>query len=240
MIMKQVHTIGLPGGFSAAGTYSGLCDSRVKPDLAVIASRTDCAIVIADPCGASLREGKVLLLHNGTALPGGDRGREITSQVCAAAAQRFGVDAGDVAFLASGVQGRYFRPSLAVNSLGTLRASLEAGCAGQVGAVIDNLGDMSDCCIPIGSASCRMSGMAADGTDEKPGLCIIATDAAATPQQMADAVKACAAYINMEGFTVVAMANGAAGEGAGAALLAQAMKDVMEQLGFQPALQACS
>ncbi len=237
--MKQVHSISLPGGYCAAGTYSGLCDSRVKPDLAVIASRTNCSIVIADPCGSSQYEGKIFLLHNGTALPDGVRGRDISRQVCAAAARQFCVADCDVTFLASGIRGRHFRPSLAVNSLKALEASLGAGGAGQVGTVIDNLGDMSDCCISFGNADCRMSGMAADGTDEKPGLCILATDAAAAPQQVAEALKDCAGYINTEGFTVVAMANGASGVSAGASVLAQGMKEAMERLGFRPALQAC-
>lgn len=42
--MKQVHdTACVPQGFLAAGTYSGLCDKRVKLDLAALVSRTDCS-----------------------------------------------------------------------------------------------------------------------------------------------------------------------------------------------------
>lgn len=72
--MSQVYdSFSVPQGFQAAGTYSGLCSSRVKLDVAMIVSRRDCSIVTATSQGLMTQEGKVLLLHNGTALPDGPR-----------------------------------------------------------------------------------------------------------------------------------------------------------------------
>ena len=46
--MSQVYdSLSVPQGFQAAGTYSGLCSSRVKLDVAMIVSRRDCSIVTA-------------------------------------------------------------------------------------------------------------------------------------------------------------------------------------------------
>ena len=70
--MSQVYdNFGVPQGFQAAGTYSGLCSSRVKLDVAMIVSRRDCSIVTDTPQGMTARSGKILVLHNGTALPDG-------------------------------------------------------------------------------------------------------------------------------------------------------------------------
>jgi len=239
--MKQVYDDScLPQGFSAAGTYSGLCDSRVRLDLAMIVSRTNCSIVVSSAQGVWQSAGKALLLHNGAALPDGLRGQEIQQEVCSAASQYLAIGAQDVAFVASGVKGQHFRPSRLIDSLETLGASLSPSHGAQVGAVIDNLGDMTDSAVSLGSGSVHMNGMAADGTEAKPGLCILTTDAAATPQQLRDALAACTGAINTEGYTIIALANGMASEPVGGASLAQAMKRTMLQLGFQPALQACS
>ena len=226
--MKQVYDDScLPQGFSAAGTYSGLCDSRVRLDLAMIVSRTNCSIVVSSAQGVWQSAGKALLLHNGAALPDGLRGQEIQQEVCSAASQYLSIGAQDVAFVASGVKGQHFRPSRLIDSLETLGASLSPS-------------DMTDSAVSLGSGSVHMNGMAADGTEAKPGLCILTTDAAATPQQLRDALVACTGAINTEGYTIIALANGMASEPVGGASLAQAMKRTMLQLGFQPALQACS
>lgn len=238
--MKQAQDICLPSGFSVAGTYSGLCDSRVKLDTAMIASRTRCSIVIAGETNAIYKQGKALLLHNGAALPEGKRGQEISREICSAAAAYFHVSCQDVAFLANGMAGQYFRPSLLINSLATLAASLSPAHGDQVGAVLDNLGDISFGAVALGASPCTLSGLAADGTDAKPGVCLLLTDAAASQQQLYDAVSACRQEMNLEGYTVVAVANGAAGGALPPANFAQAVKGMFAALGFQPSLQACS
>lgn len=64
--MSQVYdSFGVPQGFQAAGTYSGLCSSRVKLDVAMIVSRRDCSIVTDTQQGMTARSGKVLVLHMG-------------------------------------------------------------------------------------------------------------------------------------------------------------------------------
>lgn len=239
--MKQVYDDScLPQGFSAAGTYSGLCSSRVRLDLAMIVSRTNCSIVISSAQGISQGEGKALLLHNGAALPDGLRGQEIRQEICCAASQYLAIASQDVTFVASGIKGQHFRPSRLIDSLETLGSALSPDHGDQVGAVIDNVGDMTDSIVLLGSGSACMKGMAADGTEDKPGLCILATDAAVSPQQLQDALAACTGAINTEGYTIIALANGTAAELVSGASLAQAMKSTMLQLGFQPALQACS
>lgn len=239
--MKQVYDDScLPQGFSAAGTYSGLCDSRVKLDLAMIVSQTDCSIVMAGTGGMTQGSGKALLLHNGAALPDGMRGQEIRQEVCRAASRYLAVAPQDVAFVAHGIKGQYFRPSRLINSLETLGAALSPAHGLQVGAVIDNLGDMTDSTILLGGGSAHMNGIAADGTDAQSGLCILTTDAAASPGQLQAALHACMNAVNTEGYTMIVLANGMASEPVAEAALAQAMKSTMLQLGFQPALQACS
>lgn len=57
--MSQVYdNFCVPQGFQAAGTYSGLCSSRVKLDVAMIVSRRDCSIVTDTPQGMTARSGK--------------------------------------------------------------------------------------------------------------------------------------------------------------------------------------
>ncbi len=237
--MKQ-DDICIPKGFSAAGTYSGLCASRVRLDLAMIVSVTDCAIVTADACGMQQTTGRALLLHNGAALPDGLRGREIQGQVCHAASQYMHLPEQAVSFVAHGVPGQYFRPSLLINSLGTLSAGLSAEHGGQVGAVLDTCGDLTCDTLSFGQgAVCRLGGMAADGTDTTTGLCVMTTDAAISPAQIGEALGLCRRIINTEDFTMIVMANGMAAGKVTTAALAQAMEQMMKQLGFQPALQAC-
>lgn len=110
--MSQVYdNFGVPQGFQAAGTYSGLCSSRVKLDVAMIVSRRDCSIVTDTQQGMTARSGKVLVLHNGMALPEGLRGREISEEVCQAVGTCIEEAPASVALVASGAKGQYFRPS---------------------------------------------------------------------------------------------------------------------------------
>lgn len=241
--MKQVHEDScIPEGFCASGTYSGLCGSRIRLDLAMIVSRTDCSIVTAGTEGVSQYICKALLLHNGMALPEGKRAQEITSEVCQAAAQELNMPAASVSFVANGVKGQYFRPSRIINSLKTLTSKLSQQQSGQVCQVIDNLGDVtSDTVTFEGSeALCHMAGMAADGTEMQHGLCIITTDAAAAPQQIQDALKMCKSLIDTEEYTIIVMANGmSAARSISTGALVQSMERLLKQLGFQDALQAC-
>lgn len=177
--MSQVYdSLSVPQGFQAAGTYSGLCSSRVKLDVAMIVSRRDCSIVTATSQGLMAQSGKVLLLHNGTALPDGPRGHEISQEVCQAAGQCMDEAPDDVALVASGAKGQYFRPSLLIHSLKTLTAGL--GTDSQpLEAVLDNAGDVTAHKVSLasGPSCCSLSGVAADGTADSDGLCVIMTDA---------------------------------------------------------------
>ena len=130
--MSQVYdSLSVPQGFQAAGTYSGLCSSRVKLDVAMIVSRRDCSIVTATSQGLMTQSGKVLLLHNGTALPDGPRGHEISQEVCQAAGKCMDEAPDDIALVASGAKGQYFRPSLLIHSLKTLTAGARQPAAGS-------------------------------------------------------------------------------------------------------------
>ena len=141
--MSQVYdSFSVPQGFQAAGTYSGLCSSRVKLDVAMIVSRRDCSIVTATSQGLMTQEGKVLLLHNGTALPDGPRGHEISQEVCQAAGKCMDEAPEDIALVASGAKGQYFRPSLLIHSLKTLTAGL-GNDSQPLEAVLDNSGDVT-------------------------------------------------------------------------------------------------
>ena len=141
--MSQVYdSLSVPQGFQAAGTYSGLCSSRVKLDVAMIVSRRDCSIVTATSQGLMTQEGKVLLLHNGTALPDGPRGHEISQEVCQAAGKCMDEAPEDIALVASGAKGQYFRPSLLIYSLKTLTAGL-GNDSQPLEAVLDNSGDVA-------------------------------------------------------------------------------------------------
>lgn len=237
--MKQVHdTACVPQGFLAAGTYSGLCDKRVKLDLAALVSRTDCSIVISDKRGCRQYSGRAFFLHNGTALPTNARGQEIQKEVCQDIAAHLHLPAADIVFAAQGMAGQ-FRPSRLADSLETLTASLSADHGSQVGAVLDNHGDLTCCAMPAGTQS-LLYGMAADGTAETNGLCVMLTDADVTAAQLQYAVEQCRKVINTEEFTMICLANGAAQEYIPANQLAEAVQALCKQLGFQASLQACS
>ena len=224
--MKQVHdTACVPQGFLAAGTYSGLCDKRVKLDLAALVSRTDCSIVISDKTGCRQYTGKAFFLHNGTALPANARGQEIQKEVCQDIAAHMHLSAADIVFAAQGIAGQ-FRPSRLADSLETLAASLAPDHGRQVGAVLDNNGDLT----------C----MAADGTAETDGVCVMLTDAAVTAAQLQDAVEQCRHVIDTEEFTMICIANGASQECIPVGQLAETVQRLCKQLGFQASLQACS
>lgn len=238
--MKQVYDdICVPQGFSAAGTYSGLCKDRVKLDLAMIVSRRDCSIVTVGKDTVSCTIGKALVLHNGTALPEGQRGKEIQQEVCQAVSKHLGIPSYDVALGAYGDSHQYFKPSLLINSLSTLTAGLSPAHGDQVSTVIDNNGDISGSSITFSDA-CHMSGIAADGTNGQAGLCVITTDAATSPQQIEKAVAMCHEIMDLEEFTVIVMSNGMADSSVNAHDLSQAMQQLFKELGFQDTLQACS
>lgn len=238
--MKQEYDdICVPQGFSAAGTYSGLCKNRVKLDLAMIVSRTDCSIVTAHEGTMTCTIGKTLVLHNGTALSQGKRGKEIHKEICQAVSQQLGIPSYDIALGAYGDAHQRFKPSLLINSLATLTAAVSPAHGGQVSTVIDNNGDVSGSSVNF-CGTCHMSGIAADGVSGQTGLCIITTDVATSPQQIEKALVLSHQIMNLEDFTIIVMSNGVAGCSANAAELAQAMQQVFKNLGFQDALQACS
>ncbi|MCH4178856.1 MAG: arginine biosynthesis protein ArgJ [Megasphaera sp.] len=238
--MKQEYDdICIPKGFSAAGTYSGLCKKRVKLDLAMIVSQNDCSIVTACEGTTTCTIGKTLVLHNGTALPEGERGKEVQKEVCRAVSKRLGIPSYDITVGAYGDARQYFKPSLLINSLSTLTAGLSSAHGGQVGMVIDNNGDISGSTVPF-CGDCHMSGIAADGMEGQAGLCIITTDVATSPQQIEKALTLCHQMMDLEEFRIIVMSNGAATHSANAAELAQAMQQLFKELGFQDALQACS
>lgn len=228
----------IPQGFLTAGTYSGLCDTRVKLDVAAFVSPANCSILISDTAGCRQYTGKAVLLHNGMALPQNARGQEIKTEVCQAIAAHMHLSVTDVVFAAQGIQGQ-FRPSRLINSLETLTAALASSHIDQVGAVLDNTGDLTYCTIPAGNQS-MLCGMAADGTREKDGLSVILTDADVTPQQWQEAIEQCRQTIDLEEFTLICMANGAAKKPMSALQLADAVQNLCRQLGFQVSLQACS
>ena len=237
--MKQVHdTACVPQGFLAAGTYSGLCDKRVKLDLAALISRTDCSIVISDKTGCRQHTGKAFFFHNGTALPTNARGQEIQKEVCQDIAAHMHLSAADIVFAAQGIAGQ-FRPSRLADSLETLAASLAPDHGRQVGAVLDNNGDLTCCAAPAGAQS-LLYGMAADGTAETDGVCVMLTDAKVTAAQLQDAVEQCRQVIDTEEFTMICIANGASQECIPVGQLAETVQRLCKQLGFQASLQACS
>ena len=237
--MKQVHdTACVPQGFLAAGTYSGLCDSRIKLDLAALISRTDCSIVISEKTGCRQYTGKALLLHNGTALPDNARGREIQQEVCQDMAEHVQLPAEDIVFAAQGASGQ-FRPSRLADSLETLVSSLSADHGAQVGAVLDNNGDLT-CSSRLAGMQSMLCGMAADGTAETDGLCLMLTDADITAEQFQCAVEQCRQRIDTEEFTIICIANGVSKEHISVSQLADAVQELCKQLGFQESLQACS
>ena len=97
---KSKSNICAPQGFAAAGTYSGICDQRVKLDLAMIVSRSDCSIAMAHDGNIQQYTGRAILLHNGLALPAGQRGTEIAEEAKAAVAQQIAVPKETISFVA--------------------------------------------------------------------------------------------------------------------------------------------
>lgn len=239
--MSQVYdNFGVPQGFQAAGTYSGLCSSRVKLDVAMIVSRRDCSIVTDTQQGMTARSGKVLVLHNGMALPEGLRGREISEEVCQAVGTCIEEAPASVALVASGAKGQYFRPSLLIHSLKNLTAGLDTDSQ-PVEAVIDNGGDVSAQTVLLADNGGALSGIAADGTADSDGLCVIMTDSEADGAMIETALAQVKADMDTENFTFIVMANGGAGsQPVGQDDFSEGIEALLVKLGFQHALKACS
>ena len=234
-----------PQGFAAAGTYSGICDQRVKLDLAMIVSRTDCSIVTAGAYGIKQDTGRAVLFHNGLALPAGQRGLEIAAEAKTAVSQHMDIPAEGVSFMATGLTNGYFRPSLLVNSINTLTAGLSPYHADMVETVMDNGSDIvsENITFHAGSGECTMGGILAAGTDTQSGLCFITTDMGATPAQIKEALAANMDAFDLSDFTIVVMANGLSSAMAGkegTASLSQAMTTLLEQIGTSSKLKICS
>ena len=188
------------------------------------------------------QEGKVLLLHNGTALPDGPRGHEISQEVCQAAGKCMDEAPEDIALVASGAKGQYFRPSLLIYSLKTLTAGL-GNDSQPLEAVLDNSGDVTayQVALSSGTPGCSLSGIAADGTADSDGLCVIMTDAQADSAVIEGALAQAKAAINTENFTFIVMANGMAGSSpCSQEALADGLAQLLKKLGFQNSLKACS
>lgn len=234
-----------PQGFAAAGTYSGICDHRVKLDLAMIVSRKDCSIVVANADGTQQSTGRAVLFHNGLALPEGQRGNEIANEAKAAVSQYIDVPENEISFIATGLTGGYFRPSLLVNSVSTLAAGLSPYHASLVESVMDNGGSLlsQDVTFHAGSGECVMGGILSEGTEEQPGLCLITTDMAATTEQIQEALATSMEAFDLADYKVVVMANGLAAAASGKegiASLSQAMTTLLEQIGVKTALKLIS
>lgn len=236
--MKQSDVdMSLPKGFAAGGTYCGVCRSRVKLDLALVTSTTDCAIVMDTPKGQSAYTAKAVLLHHGVALPDGQRGSEIKTEICDAAAYHLQCDPTDVQFFACGLGGQFFRPSLVVQSLQNLLAACHQDNGTAVGKVIDTLGDITYSTTTIGNSDVTIQAMAADGTRTQPGICIITTDGAVTTQEIASALRQCKQVLSLLDYTFLIIANGAVHTPISDAELAQGMTHVLEDAGFTKVLQ---
>lgn len=234
--MKQnQETSCLPGGFAVAGTYCGVCRSRIKMDLALLTSRTDCAIVMTKPGYEQSYTGKAVLVHHGVALPDGERGLEITNEICQAAAYHLGLEEKSVQFFAYGMGGQFFRPSLVVQSLNTLCSGLTNAASEAVEKVIDTFGDVSHAAVSVGAAS--FYGVAADGMRHQPGLCLVLTDGIVAVAQMEQAIAQCRKLFSMEEYVILSMANGASNHAVTDAALIQAMQQMCSALGFQRILR---
>ncbi len=233
-----------PQGFAAAGIYSGICDRRVKLDLAMVVSRTDCSIVTAEASGVCQSQGRAVVYHNGLALPTGQRGNEITAEAKDAVASSSHIPAEAISFMASGQNG-YFRPSLLVNSVSALTAGLSPYHASLVGTVLDCGSDVASGEVKFhsGSGDYVMGGILADGVDGQPGICFMTTDLAATSDQLEEALQACKATFDLADYKFIVMANGAAGSlggKEGTHGLTQMMNSLLEQLGAEVTLKICS
>lgn len=242
--MKQAHEdICAPKGFTAAGTYSGVCPTRVKVDLAMIVSDQPGTIVTLSPNSTVTASGSVVVFHNGAALPTGKRADEIKGEICAAAAARLHRPVTDVQFVANGQSGQFFRPSLVVHSLPALVAALDQPRDAIVDAVVDTLGDVTSSVVTVEGTQgvCHMGGVAADGTAKQPGLCVITTDGAVSAPVIEAALQACKGMLNLTAYTFLVMANGMAPNSVVTErALTKSFLHLLKELGFTQALQECS
>lgn len=229
----------IPEGFAVSGTYCGVCRSRVKLDLALLVSRTDCTIVTSLPGHTQSYTGSAVLLHQGVALPDGKRGQEIAAEISEAASYHLQTDASCIHFFAYGVSGQFFRPSLVVQSLRNLLSGLDESKSEAVEKVIDTMGDVTYAKVSLQDeeGSSLLCGMAADGMRQQPGLCVILTDCAAAAAQIEEAVAQCRNVFDLNRYAVLVMSNGAAKHKAADTEWMQAMKQVFTGLGFQKMLQ---
>lgn len=201
--MSQVYDMCVPQGFQAAVTYSGICDSRVKLDTAMIVSPSASTIVCSDETGLHSKTASVLLLHHGLSLPQGVRGSEIQTEICQAAAACLKKQASDVALLAAGAADGYFRPSLLVHSLNNLQADL-ADTLAPLTSVLDNAGDAKSSSLSFASGQewAALAGFAAKD------LALFLTDAKVSPQVLTKALNQVKQNLHLGG-TLIVMASGA-------------------------------
>jgi glutamate N-acetyltransferase/amino-acid N-acetyltransferase len=242
---RMKSNICMPKGFSAAGTYSGICNDRVRLDLAMIMSRIDCSIVTvqADGTGTS-GMARTLLYHNGLAMPQGKRGQEITEEVAQAVGGQMKLAADHVAVVTTGASGKYFRPSLMINSVPALAASLSPYHGDQVEAVADNGSGLESQAVTFsaGSGKCTLGGVLTEDTQDAPGVCLMTTDMAASPEQLKQAVGQIQGQFALQDMVVIVMANGMVpSTGCDVPeVLAQAMGYLLGEMGFHPAMKECS
>lgn len=241
---RMNSSICVPKGFVAAGTYSGLCRSRVKLDLAMIASRTDCSIVTLKGEEETISTGRAVLYHNGLALPQGQRGQEIKAQAAKAAEKHLGIPAAMVELVAEGKKDQYFRPSLLVNSMSELAAKLSVEQSHLVAPVLDQGSGVSSQAVtfPCSGGTCTAGAAFAEGTGSVEGVCLVTTDLAVSPEQLRQALYQCTAGTFLAGCTLIAMANGQAGSAGSESvtLLAAALEELFTQMGIPKALPKCS
>ena len=83
--------------------------------------------------------------------------------------------------------------------------------------------------------------VAADGTADSDGLCVIMTNAQAGSAVIEGALAQAKAAIDTENFTFIVMANGMAGSSpCSQETLADGLEQLLKKLGFQNSLKACS
>ena len=128
------------------------------------------------------------------------------------------------------------------HSLKTLTAGL-GNDSQPLEAVLDNSGDVTayQVALSSGTPGCSLSGIAADGTADSDGLCVIMTDAQADSAVIEGALAQAKAAIDTENFTFIVMANGMAGSSpCSQEALADGLAQLLKKLGFQNSLKACS
>lgn len=224
--MSQVYDMCVPQGFQAAAAYSGVCDSRIKLDTALIVSRPRSAIVVSGPDGVKAQNGSVLLFHHGLALPQGPRGQEITTEVCQAAGQCLNLKDTDVAFTASGMKDGYFRPSRLLHSLKNLQADLSSSLD-PLAAVLEEKSPAKEASLSFVSQKewAALSGLAAEN------YCLLLTDAKASTEVIKEALKK--VLPSGSALTVLLMASGCGKKkDCTAAELAKALQTILFRLGL--------